>query len=117
MADLLEVAAGSGGISNGATRSAYLDAARTIGSDRDLARALGALLATRPDEAGLVALVEATAGIGSDREAATVLETAAGAREMTAALRKAILRALDGIGSERERRRVLAALDGSPALR
>jgi hypothetical protein len=117
LADLLELAAGSGGVSDEATRTAFLDAARTIGGDHDQARALEAWLATRPGEGDLIALVGVAAGIGSDRQAADVLVKAAGTRAVTPALSEAILRALDGIGSDRERRRVLESIAGEPVRR
>jgi hypothetical protein len=117
LADLLELAAGSGGVSDEATRSAFLDAAREIGGDHDLTRALDAWLATGPDDGGLIALVDVVAGIGSDRLAAGVLVNAAGVRAVTPALREAVLRAMDGIGSDRERRRVLESIGGAPVRR
>jgi hypothetical protein len=110
MANLLEVAVNAGAVSSVATRDAFMAAARTIGGDRDRARALDAFLETGPDEAGVIAAVDAAAGMGSDREVARILTKAIGVRPLTQELRDTFVRVMEGIGSDRERRRVAEAL-------
>lgn len=113
MADLLETALETGAIDRESTRAAYLAAARTIGSDSHMARALDGFVSTSPDAAALRAAVEVSAGIGSDRELSRLLVKIVAIRPVDGALRETLVDAAAGIRSERDRRAVLEALSRS----
>jgi beta-lactamase regulating signal transducer with metallopeptidase domain len=112
MADLLETAIETGSIDREITRTAYLAAARTIDSDRDLAHVLARFIETEPDARALRAAVQAAAGIESDNELSDLLVAIIGVRPVDAALRETVLETLDGVRSGRDRRAVLEALAG-----
>jgi hypothetical protein len=91
--------------------ASYIDAARSMSSDREKGEALSRIL-----EAGslnmeqLAALFDAARTMHSDRELANLLLSALETQDVNGPARDAFIRAMDSIQSEREHGRVASAL-------
>jgi len=109
-------------ITDDATRRAYLDAAKSIGSNFELRRVLSALLQGGPVPSPLAAgLLETSTSIDSDFEEASLLVQFARQQPIDATVRAPFFKALATVGSSFEHARVLQTLlqrtDLSPEVR
>jgi len=94
-----------------ATRTAYFDATRTIGSDFELRRVHSAALRQGPvSPEVLAALLDASLTIQSDFEAASLLTQIAKLQPLDSRSVQLFVKALDGVQSDFEQRRALDTL-------
>ena len=94
-----------------ATRTAYFDATRTIGSDFELRRVHSAALRQGPvSPEVLAALLDASLTIQSDFEAASLLIQIAKLQPLDSRSVQLFVKALDGVQSDFEQRRALDTL-------
>jgi hypothetical protein len=94
-----------------ATRKAYFDAARTIGSDYEMRRVFSSALKNGPVSPALLnSVLETSLAIDGDYEQASLLVQVAKTQPLDNTTRAAFFRALDGVRGNYERQRVLAAV-------
>ena len=100
-----------------ATRKAYFEASRTIGSDFEMRRVYSAALQKGPVPPEVLAdLLDASLAIGSDFEAASLLIQIAKLQPVDPRSLQLFVKALAGVQSDFEQRRALDALVASGGL-
>ena len=98
-------------ITDDAARRAYLDAARTIGSDFELRRVLSSIVKAGPMTSAIAAAVLDTSGsIESAFERASLLSEFVARQPLDGTVAPAFFKALSGVSSAFEHNRVLKAL-------
>ena len=102
-------------LNDDATRTAYFEAARTIGSDFETRRVFSTALGRGPTSSGALAgVLDAMGTIESDFEQATLLLQIAKLQPLDGTTRAPFFRALDSVESSFERGRVLQAVAKRP---
>jgi beta-lactamase regulating signal transducer with metallopeptidase domain len=91
------------------TRDAFFAAVRDMDSDHSRQQVLKAALADRPDEATILAVLDAARAIGSSHSKAEVLTAVAAMGRMTARVRAAYASVAETINSRHDRERVMRA--------
>jgi hypothetical protein len=91
------------------TRDAFFAAVRDMSSDHSRQQVLQAVLAGRPDEATILAVLDAARAIGSSHSKAEVLTAVAKKGQMTDRVRAAYASAAETISSGHDRERVMRA--------
>jgi len=115
LAQLLKEAATGGHVTD-ANVSAYLEAARAVGSDFERRNVVQSLSKAKLSDAAMADIVKLAAGIGSDFEKSQAIVGLSGNTPLGVATKKALADAAMGIGSEFERGRALTALTRAGVL-
>ena len=115
LAQLLKDAASDGHVTD-ANVSAYLDAARAVGSDFERRNVVQSLSKAKLSDAAMADIVKLAAGIGSDFEKSQAIVGLSGNAPLGSATRKALAEAAMGIGSDFERGRAVSALTRAGVL-